>query len=547
MSTKWRIAAWLVVVCVALLGGCSDDDTVDLTAGSGANSLPTDNSEAEPEIPDDLTDTPLKVVVLVIDSLMPDEIGTNTPNLLALKQSGTFYAESRAVFSAETIPNHVAMMTGMYSGRSGIPTNNFWDRDAKPDTPEAEDLDNPNELEAKTLFTHIDEQCRRGNNPPNPRFSTAAVLSKTYLYEIFEGDAADLQPNDAGIVNLAPDDHWDPRSSKGYIDPGFEYTPDDFTTPQVIERIPGADFLFVNLGSVDRVAHAFGAAARAGQILSTDTHVGEIVEALREGGEWENTVLIVASDHGMDFSDQLGIGDNISVQATLDGFAECGYEPMLAVDNGGTDSLYISNPDATPASRQNTLETVRACLSEPNGQTCTRVRSMCGGLAFLPPQVEHILGAWYTAPNADAPPGNLPGSIAASAHPNLGDLVLAADDGFNFGEPVGVANPIPGNHGHPVTFHNTMLIAGGIDFIHRGREVTASIPGPTPFDRLPEQSENIDIAPTIAWLLGLPLAEEDFADGQTFDGRILAEAFKPFDQDPNAPAPAYCGLRRAAL
>ena len=47
-----------------------------------------------------------------------------------LIEQGTMYAESRSVFSAETIPNHVAMMTGVVPERSGIPTNNFLDFDA---------------------------------------------------------------------------------------------------------------------------------------------------------------------------------------------------------------------------------------------------------------------------------------------------------------------------------------------------------------------------------------------------------------------------------
>ena len=62
----------------------------------------------------------LTVVVAVVDSLMPDEIGANTPNLSDLKANGTFYSESRAMFSAETIPNHVAMMTGVVPARNGI-------------------------------------------------------------------------------------------------------------------------------------------------------------------------------------------------------------------------------------------------------------------------------------------------------------------------------------------------------------------------------------------------------------------------------------------
>src|SRR4051812_40732723 len=45
----------------------------------------------------------LTVVVLVVDSLMPDELGQSypaTPNLTLLRDEGTSYAHSRSVFTA---------------------------------------------------------------------------------------------------------------------------------------------------------------------------------------------------------------------------------------------------------------------------------------------------------------------------------------------------------------------------------------------------------------------------------------------------------------
>lgn len=63
----------------------------------------------------------LTVIVAVVDSLMPQDLTSATPNLNGLKTGGTFYAESRSVFSAETIPNHVAMMTGVIRGETVLP------------------------------------------------------------------------------------------------------------------------------------------------------------------------------------------------------------------------------------------------------------------------------------------------------------------------------------------------------------------------------------------------------------------------------------------
>jgi hypothetical protein len=98
------------VLTAAMLGGsCNSDDP----AGGGPSGGVTPGAKK------------LTVVVAVVDSLMPDEITEATPNLKALKDGGTFYAESRSIFNAETIPNHVAMMTGVNPDRSGIVANSF--------------------------------------------------------------------------------------------------------------------------------------------------------------------------------------------------------------------------------------------------------------------------------------------------------------------------------------------------------------------------------------------------------------------------------------
>jgi hypothetical protein len=111
----------------------------------------------------------LTVVVAVVDSLMPHEVGPATPRLAALKAAGTSYEQSRSVFIAETIPNHVAMMTGVYPARSGIFSNNYLEFGGAQ--PEELDLSAPEKLAANTLFTWIDRQC-------GGELSTAATLSK---------------------------------------------------------------------------------------------------------------------------------------------------------------------------------------------------------------------------------------------------------------------------------------------------------------------------------------------------------------------------------
>lgn len=473
-------------------------------------------------------DQRLTVVVVVVDSLMPEEINAaTTPNLQALKDAGTFYPESRAMFSAETIPNHVAMMTGVVPSRNGIPTNNFIDHDADGGPAEV-DLSLPEELTAHTTFAWLKNACV--DSGVNSELRTGAVLSKRYLHEIFAGDDANPERanRNPAVNNPAPDAFWDPTGGTTYIpDPGG-LALDSETMQESLARLPDVDFLFINLGQVDRAAHAFVQAGRAQALPEADTHIGLLVQQLQDAGRWESSVVIIVSDHGMDYADD-NLLSPISTQPTLDALGSC-LPSMTAVQNGGTNSIYVDDRTLSAAQRDAALLAARSCLTG-SATDCT---AACAG-ASPPANQGGLLHAWYTRPNSQDPGNNLPASLR-SGHANLGDLVLVADDGFRFSEPSATSNPILGNHGHLATIRNTLLVSGGAPWIRQGNIVAPSTADPGPLDRLPEQSENIDVAPTVLWLFGLQPAAADFPDGQGFDGRVLSEAFTV-----SAP-PSQCGV-----
>jgi len=477
----------------------------------------------------------LTVIVLVIDSLMPSDISAGTtPELEALRAGGTAYEESRAVYAAETIPHHVAMMTGVYPDRSGVPTNDFID-DFSVASPEPVKLSIPERLTANTLFTWIDQFC---GSTPRSDVRTGATLSKKYLHDIFLGDAANAgRANDnLNVFNLPPESYWDPTGDPAYIGSPDEHVPDIPTMTQALTQLPDVDFFFINLGDVDRSAHGGGQAARSAVLPDTDAQLGALVDALKTSGRWDRTVLFVVSDHGMDFS-AAGPATVVSAQPMLDSLGAC-FEPMIAVASGGTESISVLDRSAPLADRQAALRAARSCLL---GQGCA-----CG--ATQPLNAGLIDGAWYTVLDALDAGGTMPLTIA-SGHENLGDLTVFARTTGKFGDPPMspdfAGSFIPGNHGHPVTLHNTFIVAGGSPWVKVGQSVAASVASPTPLDRLPEQAENVDLAPTIAWLLGLDLPADQFPDYATraraFDGRILKEAFTQFDADSDAPSPTVCG------
>ncbi len=470
------------------LAACSDGGSdLDLSPGGGAGSGGgTGGTGGSGGAADRLT-----VAVLVVDSLMPQEIGaalTPTPSIAALRDAGTSYTESRSVFVAETIPNHVAMMTGVYPDKSGIPANDYWNRTGEP---EFRDLSLPSEVEVPTLFGRIKRDC--------PNLRTAAVMSKDYLYEVFS--ACGFSGTDCGS-NPEPDFHFNPTEDPTFLPSPAGLTPDLTTMRVLLEALPNADFMLVNLGQVDRSGHADETgitgvpAFRNIALTETDLEIGRFVQALKDAGRWERSVVFIVSDHGMDWT----LPQNfISESAALAGFGL-----FAGSGRGSTAGYFLTNP--VDPMRNSKLKMARELLLALPG----------------------VANVWYLDPN-NLDPGIdklLPAHFHAR-HENIGDLIAEAETGYRFAEPAFQSNPIPGNHGNKLTLRNTFIIGGGAPFIRR--QVVSEADSPVDhFERRAAQSENVDVAPTVAWLLGLPTSG--------FDGRVLREAF-----DLTAP-PSHCGV-----
>lgn len=474
----------MALLAVAVLAACSSDsDTGTNNGGGGGGGGGTPNSGPT-----------MTVIVAVVDSLMPDEIGAAlppTPTLTNLRDTGSFFTESRSVFSAETIPNHVAMMTGVYPDRNGIPTNSYWDRGSGEVD---RDLSLPTEVEVDNLFTQIKRQC--------PNLRTAAIMSKDYLYEVFS--ACGFSGEDCGR-NVEADTHFDPTAEPSFIPPPGGLVLDDVTMGAALDALPDTDFMFINLGQVDRGGHIDETGItgvpmlRNTALTDTDSQIAALVQALQDAGRWDNTVLFVVSDHGMDWSLPT---DFINLQPTLDGIG--GLE---ALQNGGTNSVYLTDQSERGSSAGNQrLKQARDAVIALTG----------------------VQDAWYVFPNPEDPAAEKQlSSFFDSAHENIGDLVVSAQEGYRFSDPDPNSNPIPGNHGHEATYHNTFLISGGAPFI-RAQVISEPDEPVNHRERRASQSENVDVAPTVAWLLGMTT--------EAYDGRVLQEAFAL-----GAP-PSQCGV-----
>jgi ectonucleotide pyrophosphatase/phosphodiesterase family protein 5 len=441
-----------------------------------------------------------RVYVVTIDGLNLEEVPL-MPFVSSLAAEGTYYTEGRAVMVAETIPNHVAMVTGVYPDRNGIVANDY------PDTSvdEAVGMGDPALLQADSLFTLIERQC--------PELATAAVTSKDYLYHVMNHDRTGDGKVDADY-NFANED--DPT----FIPPPAGLTPDERTIAEALRVVREQDpsFLFVNLGAVDRVGHADVAgsattalptgtrpAIRDVQRTNTDNYLRAFVESLKQAGTWDSTALLIAADHSMDWSlPQQYVSLTPAFEA----------DPLLAgevvvAQNGGAGLYSLADRDAPEADER-----------------LARMREIAVA-------TEGVDEALYREPNsADGGRQHWVGAVHPDwhqTHPRSGDLLVTVQDGWRVTEPEPYSNPIPGNHGMPSTLRIPTIVSGGVDVVQ------ARVEGdPNPFVRAPDQAENVDLGPTAAWLLGVR------PPARGFDGRVLDEAFAA------RPAAASCVAAAAA-
>jgi predicted AlkP superfamily pyrophosphatase or phosphodiesterase len=186
------------------------------------------------------------VAIISIDGLRPDALtGTNTPNILALAQRGSYTWDAQTVFPSTTLPSHASMLTGVEPSAHGV------------------------------TF----DECRE-----TFQLTTPTVLSLAHT---------------AGkrTVMVAGKAKFNQFALAGGIDSYVLATRGDVdVVNEAIVLLPaGFDLLFVHLPQVDNTGHVSGwmSAEYAAQLKKTDEAVGRLVSLLPPG-----TTVILTADHG---------------------------------------------------------------------------------------------------------------------------------------------------------------------------------------------------------------------------------------------------------
>ena len=436
------------------------------------------------------------VVVVVWDGMRPDFITeADTPTLHGLAQAGVFFRNHHPVFPSATEVNGTALATGAYPANSGIMAN----KEYRPaihrlvavgtETPAAlragdrltkghylrrptiaeilHDAGHPTAVAgAKPVALLHDRRERDSEYPLGP----VLFYDKTLPTNTWERLVRELGPYPAYAQPNAQRDEWTTRVMLG---------------PFWKEGLPKFSLLW--LSEPDYSQHNTGVGsttARAG-LKSSDTNLARVLAELDRRSLRDKTDVLVVSDHGfstvtqvVDIAKALG---NAGFNATREFKSLPADEDILVVSNGGSTLLYVIGHDS---------KLIRRVVDFLQTQEFTGVlltRKPCAGAftldqAFIntPDAPDVVVGLrWFPDKSSNGTPG----------------LVFYDGSERKAGE------------GMHVTFsrfdmHNT-LIAAGPDF-RRGV-----------LDELP--TGNVDVAPTILWILGI-------TPPKPLDGRVLTEA-----------------------
>jgi predicted AlkP superfamily pyrophosphatase or phosphodiesterase len=390
---------------------------------------------------------------------------TPVPTLRKLIREGTLARHMTTINPTVTWPNHTAMVTGVDASQHGLLVNGTIVRtDGWPPVKIDPSISKEQMVHVSTVY---DAAAKAGlttaqvdwvaiNNAPTIKWEFPEVPSVDGVVE--------REMVGRGITDTATVQQFRQQNI---------FRRDEVWTDAAIHilREHRPNLLLFHLLSLDSTHHTYGpgSLAAAGAMAFLDGCVARLMDGIRAAGMESRTTVIIVSDHGFKLvKNQIDVRPAVAAAGLAD--------EVYVVPEGGFELVYVK-----PAKRADTVSRLRKTLGEIDG-----IAVVAG------PERFEALGL----PTTD---------------PQMADLFLVPKAGFAFAMSKGgaVSTPVASAsraHGYLNTDPelDAIFIASGAGI--RSGEVL-------------ERVRNIDVAPTIAELLGLKMPER-------IQGRVMREVLK---------------------
>ncbi|PCJ64031.1 MAG: alkaline phosphatase [Candidatus Hydrogenedentota bacterium] len=219
------------------------------------------------------------VILIGCDGMSPDGIrNADTPVMDKLMKEGAYTLHARGVFPTSSGPNWASMINGAGPEQHGV-LNNDWEPGKSKVTPSAE---GPVKGMFPTIYAVLREQ--------KPQSILTCVHDWDPIPNMFEANLADKIVSTSGSKN---------------------------TTKRAVKLIKKMKptFLFIHMDDIDHVGHGTGHGTPEyyASVAETDVLIGNILQAVKDAGIENETVIIITSDHGGH-----GTGHGQSIMADLE-------------------------------------------------------------------------------------------------------------------------------------------------------------------------------------------------------------------------------------
>lgn len=446
-----------------------------------------------------------QIVVVVWDGMRRDfATEENAPNLHQLIQEGVFFQNHHPVYLSTTEVNGAAIATGSYPGRSRIVANAEYRPGIDPQKPigtESLDAVRKGDLLARGHYVNMptlaeilrvkrQKTAIAGTKAVALLHDRAARTDGVMGINLYEGRTLPSWLHATLTNALGP-----------FPEAGTTKTNRDlWTTRALVEQlwkdgVPPFSLLWLAEPDYSQHATSPGTEQSLAAIQSSDRNLGLVVAALKARGVFEKTDILIVSDHGFSTVER---GVDLVAVLNANGFnaarqfkAKPARGDILVV-GGSSVLLYVTGHDKATIGR---LVDFLQCedyigvifTREPFSGTFTLKEARIDS-----PEAPDLIFSmrWTNARN----PNGIEGATGAEVDTAVIEArKAAAASGQRYG-----------THGtlSPFDMRNT-LVAAGPDF-RRGF-----------VDQLP--TGNVDVAPTVLWILGIK-------PPKLMDGRVLTEA-----------------------
>ncbi len=417
-----------------------------------------------------------------------DDAKCHMPAVKKLAAEGVRAKKMLCSFPTVTWTNHTTLVTGVEPGKHGVIANAYWDRNEWKKIPFIPDpIFNKDEIvKVPTIYDVVKQAGKTTAAVIWPASRGANTLDWTVpdvgVQALFEQYSTPqlLEEAKAAGIPFEKQEEWCKAGNAGKPQRDYMYS----QLAQHIIRTKKPHFLALHLVSLDALEHAHGRQTPEAYWAANDSdnRIADLVRATEEAGIRDKTTFIITTDHGF-ITYNKSINPNVllrkeGLSKTMLGKSLAKDSKVFAMSEGGACFVYVLDQ----ANRDSILADITPKLAALEG-------------------VEAIVERKDFAAKV--------GHQLAEQDPREPDLFLSAKDGYAFSDSLADVNEITptngpkGTHGylptHPDLYGCFVISGAGVK---KGQTI--------------EEMKNLDVAPTIAKLLGVTLPN--------VDGQVLKEA-----------------------